>query len=107
MDQFYAFLGEKPSNRICMAVMNMREPFRNSANRNAQQAAFLFDRFQVLRHLQQDPPAPAYGCATRSTSDSKPSPAICRPSNYEMSKICPLVFAESQLNRHGNSASSH
>ncbi len=51
MDQFYAFLGEKPATRIRLAVMDMWKPFRASTNRNAPQAAILFDKFHVLRHL--------------------------------------------------------
>lgn len=51
MDQFYVFLGEMASKRIRLAVMDMWRPFRNSANRNAPQAAILFDKFHILKHL--------------------------------------------------------
>ena len=51
MDQFYHFLGEKKAKRIRLAVMDMWKPFRNSTRRNAAQAAILFDKFHVLRHL--------------------------------------------------------
>lgn len=51
MDEFYAFLGEKRSKKIEMAVMDMWKPFRNSAQKNAPQAAILFDKFHILRHL--------------------------------------------------------
>lgn len=51
MDEFYRFLGEKKARRIRLAVMDMWKPFRNSTRRNAAQAAILFDKFHVLRHL--------------------------------------------------------
>ena len=51
MDEFYAFLGAKPSKEIRLAVMDMWKAFRNSTNRNAPQAAILFDKFHILRHL--------------------------------------------------------
>lgn len=51
MDQFYESLGKKATNRIRLAVMDMWKPFRASARRNAPQAAILFDKFHVLRHL--------------------------------------------------------
>ncbi len=51
MDEFYAFLGERQAKKIEMAVMDMWKPFRNSTNRNAAQAAILFDKFHILRHL--------------------------------------------------------
>ena len=51
MDEFYAFLGEKPAKRVRLAVMDMWKPFRNSTSRHAPQAAILFDKFHILRHL--------------------------------------------------------
>jgi len=51
MDEFYAFLGENESKKIRLAVMDMWKAFRNSANRNAPQAAILFDKFHILNHL--------------------------------------------------------
>jgi transposase len=51
MDEFYRFLGEKRTQRIRLAVMDMWKPFRNSTTRNAPQAAILFDKFHVIRHL--------------------------------------------------------
>ena len=51
MDAFYAFLGAKSSRRIRLAVMDMWKPFRNSMERNAPEAAVLFDKFHILRHL--------------------------------------------------------
>jgi transposase len=51
MDEFYRFLGEKKAKAIRLAVMDMWKPFRNSTIRHALQAAVLFDKFHVLRHL--------------------------------------------------------
>jgi len=51
MDQFYAFLGEKKAKGIRLAVMDMWKPFRSSTQRHAPQAAVLFDKFHVIRHL--------------------------------------------------------
>lgn len=51
MDEFYRFLGEKKAKAVRLAVMDMWKPFRNSTQRHAPQAAILFDKFHVLRHL--------------------------------------------------------
>jgi transposase len=51
MSQFYAWLGEKKSSRIRLAVMDMWKPFRLATNAQAPQAAILFDKFHVIRHL--------------------------------------------------------
>jgi hypothetical protein len=51
MDEFYRFLGEKPANRVRLAVMDMWKPFRNSTAKNVPQAAILFDKFHIIRHL--------------------------------------------------------
>jgi transposase len=51
MSQFYAWLGEKKSSRIRLAVMDMWKPFRLATNGHAPQAAILFDKFHVIRHL--------------------------------------------------------
>lgn len=51
MDEFYRFLGEKKARKIHLAVMDMWKPFRNSTGKNAPQAAILFDKFHILRHL--------------------------------------------------------
>jgi transposase len=51
LDEFYRILGEKQARRIHLAVMDMWKAFRNSTARNAPQAAILFDKFHVLRHL--------------------------------------------------------
>jgi transposase len=51
MDEFYSFLGPKKAKKIALAVMDMWKPFRKSTNRHAPQAAVLFDKFHVIRHL--------------------------------------------------------
>jgi transposase len=51
MDEFYRFLGEKKAKKIRLAVMDMWKPFRQSTARHAPQAAILFDKFHVMRHL--------------------------------------------------------
>ena len=51
MDQFYRFLGKKKAKRVRLAVMDMWKAFRNSTHRHAPQAAILFDKFHVMRHL--------------------------------------------------------
>ncbi len=51
MDEFYRFIGEKKARKIRLAVMDMWKPFRNSTARQAPQAAVLFDKFHVMRHL--------------------------------------------------------
>jgi transposase len=48
---FYAWLGEPKSRRIQLAVMDMWKPFRKATRTHAPQAAILFDKFHVLRHL--------------------------------------------------------
>lgn len=51
LDEFYRLLGEKKAKQIRLAVMDMWKPFRNSTARHAPQAAILFDKFHVIRHL--------------------------------------------------------
>ena len=51
MDEFYKFLGRKQAKKIRLAVMDMWQAFGNSTARNAPQAAILFDKFHVMRHL--------------------------------------------------------
>src|SRR3954468_10809337 len=51
MIQFYAWLGERKSSRVRLAVMDMWKPFRLATNARAPQAAILFDKFHVIRHL--------------------------------------------------------
>jgi transposase len=51
MNQFYQWLGERKSRRIRLALMDMWKPFRNATEAHAPQAAILFDKFHVMRHL--------------------------------------------------------
>jgi transposase len=51
MGQFYAWLGPKKRRAIRLAVMDMWKPFRNATAAHAPQAAVLFDKFHVMRHL--------------------------------------------------------
>jgi transposase len=51
MDQFYAWLGTKKCQRLKLAVMDMWKPFRLATRRHAPEAAVLFDKFHIMRHL--------------------------------------------------------
>lgn len=51
MDMFYAWLGPEKSASIAIAVMDMWKAFSKSTRKNAPQASILFDKFHVLRHL--------------------------------------------------------
>jgi transposase len=51
MAQFYDWLGPKKSHKIKLAVMDMWKPFRNVTKSKAPQAAILFDKFHIIRHL--------------------------------------------------------
>ncbi len=53
MELFYQELGPKKSHKIRLAVMDMWKPFRTATLKpaHAPQAAILFDKFHVLRHL--------------------------------------------------------
>ena len=53
MDEFYQWLGATRRKRIRLAVMDMWKAFRHSTlkSEHAPQAAILFDKFHVIRHL--------------------------------------------------------
>src|SRR5712691_13239692 len=51
MAAFYDWLGPKKSRKIKLAVMDMWKPFRNVTKDKAPQAAILFDKFHIMRHL--------------------------------------------------------
>jgi len=51
MAQFYGWLGARKSSRIQLAVMDMWKPFRLATAAHAPQAAVLFDKFHIMRHL--------------------------------------------------------
>jgi transposase len=53
MDEFYTWLGPEKSGKIRLAVMDMWKAFRTSTLKagNAPQAAILYDKFHILKHL--------------------------------------------------------
>ena len=51
MTRFYDWLGFKKSGGIRLAVMDMWKPFRTVTREQAPQAAILFDKFHIMRHL--------------------------------------------------------
>ena len=51
MNLFYQWLGPVKSRRIRLAVMDMWKPFENSATCHVPEAAILYDKFDVMRHL--------------------------------------------------------
>ncbi len=51
MAQFYEWLGPKKARGIRLAVMDMWKPFRTATQAHAPQAAILFDKFHIMRHL--------------------------------------------------------
>jgi transposase len=51
MALFYDWLGEKKTRGIRLAVMDMWKPFYNVTATRAPQAAILYDKFHILRHL--------------------------------------------------------
>jgi transposase len=53
MDKFYEWLGPKKNKLIRLAVMDMWKAFENSTRKNSPQAAILYDKFHVLRHLSE------------------------------------------------------
>ncbi len=50
MAAFYDWLGPKKSRKVRLAVVDMWKPFRNARDK-APQAAILFDKFHIMRHL--------------------------------------------------------
>lgn len=51
MNLFFQSLGPVKARRIRLAVMDMWKPFENSATCNIPDAAILYDKFHVMRHL--------------------------------------------------------
>ena len=51
MDLLFAFLGKENSKKLRLAVMDMWKPFRKSTQAHAPQAAILFDKFNIVKHL--------------------------------------------------------
>ena len=55
MDLFFLWLGPRKCKGIRLAVMDMWKPFRNSTLKagNAPQAGILYDKFHILKHLNE------------------------------------------------------
>jgi transposase len=55
MDLFFRWLGPRKCRGIRLAVMDMWKPFRNSTLKagNAPQAGILYDKFHILKHLNE------------------------------------------------------
>ncbi len=51
LDKFYEWLGAKKSKKTRLAVMDMWKAFSKSTRKNVPEAAILFDKFHVMRHL--------------------------------------------------------
>lgn len=51
LNSFYSWLGDRKSARIRLAVMDMWLAFYNATRAKAPQAAILYDKFHVMRHL--------------------------------------------------------
>jgi hypothetical protein len=51
LDEFYQWLGPKQCAQIRLAVMDMWKPFGSATARHAPEAAILFDKFHIMRHL--------------------------------------------------------
>lgn len=51
MDLFYQELGADKCKNIRLAIMDMWKPFSKSLKEQAPQAAILYDRFHVMRHM--------------------------------------------------------
>ena len=51
MNEFYLWLGANRIKKLKLAVMDMWEPFYTVTRREAPQAAILYDKFHVIRHL--------------------------------------------------------
>jgi transposase len=53
MHQFYDWLGEKKARGIRLVVMDMWRPFRNVAQERVPHAAILYDKFHVMKQLNE------------------------------------------------------
>jgi len=51
MGKFYDWLGKRKTAGVRLAVMDMWKPFRNATTAYAPQAAILFGKFHIMRHL--------------------------------------------------------
>ncbi len=53
MNLFYDWLGIQKAKKVRLAVMDMWKVFENSTRQHAPQAAILYDKFHVIRHLNE------------------------------------------------------
>jgi transposase len=53
LDGFYEELGADKASKIRLAVMDMWKAFEKSTRKNAPQSAILYDKFHVMRHLNE------------------------------------------------------
>jgi transposase len=51
LDIFYQWLGTKKAKKITLAIMDMWKAFEKSTKKNVPEAAILYDKFHVMRHL--------------------------------------------------------
>jgi transposase len=53
LDEFYQWLGARRTGKIRLVVMDMWKAFEKSTKKNVPEAAILYDKFHVIRHLQE------------------------------------------------------
>lgn len=53
LDEFYQWLGVRKTGKIRLVVMDMWKAFEKSTKKNVPEAAILYDKFHVIRHLQE------------------------------------------------------
>lgn len=51
LDLFFRELGEKKARRIKLVAMDMWKPFRKSIQKNITNARIIYDKFHIMRHL--------------------------------------------------------
>jgi transposase len=51
LDKFFEWLGEKKTNKIKLALMDMWKAFEKSTLKNAPRVAILYDKFHIMKHL--------------------------------------------------------
>jgi len=51
LDKFFEWLGEKKTNKIKLALMDMWKAFEKSTLKNAPGVAILYDKFHIMKHL--------------------------------------------------------
>ena len=95
MSEFYAWLGEKKGGRIRLAVMDMWKPFRLATQAHAPNAAILFDKFHVMRHL---------GEALDAVRKSEYGRLACRDRRYIKGQKYTLLSRRENLTLDGRKA---